>query len=163
MARKETLPSKNGGHSMATWQHPFETLHADMDRLIDRYFNAAPAQWFSDDREFANFAKMDVSENDKAFDITVDVPGLDEKDIDVSLSGNLLLISGKRESSSEEKKDNFHRIERSFGSFQRRVELPAEVDTDKIEASVKKGVLALHLPKSAKAKSKERKIAINAS
>ena len=157
---KEILPTKNGGQHSPFLMHPFEALHQDMDRLFDRYVPSRLTQWLSEDDDMSNFAQMDVVESEGAIDIKIDVPGVDEDDIDVTLSDNMLTIRGKRESSSDEKKENFHRVERSFGSFVRRIELPTEIDTGKIEASIKKGVLGLHLVKSAKAKSKERKIKV---
>lgn len=162
MANNEILPSRNGGHRASSVGQAFETLHHDMDRLLDRYAPQRLSDWFHDNGEITNFAKMDVKETGKAIDISVDVPGLDEKDIDVTLNGNLLTIKGSRESATDEEGEDYHCTERSFGFFQRRIEIPTEIEVGKIDASVKKGVLTVHLPKSAKAKAKERKISVKA-
>jgi len=163
MVQQENLPTKNGGQRVPTFAHPFEILHHDMDRLLDRYFPQSVSDWFHDVGEKGQFARMGVTESDKSIDIRVDVPGVDEGDIDVTLNDNVLTIKGSRESSIDEEEDNCHRIERSFGNFARRIELPSEVDGGKVDASIKKGVLKVHLPKSAKAKAKERKISVKTS
>ncbi len=163
MTQKQNLPASSGGQRASFLMHPFETLHQDMDRLLGQYFPNRLSSWFPEGDKLPDFAKMDVTEADKSINITLDVPGLDEKNIEITLSGDLLTIQGSRENVSEEKKENYQRMERSFGSFLRRVELPCEVDADKIKATIEKGVLNLRLPKSARAKAKERKIDIKAS
>jgi HSP20 family protein len=91
-----------------------------------------------------------------------DVPGIKEKDIEVTLSDSYLTIKGKRESEHEEKGKNYHRMERSYGEFQRRVALPCEVDPAKVDAKLKDGVLSVTLQKSAKAIEHEKKIQVKA-
>ena len=156
------LLSNNNGKRSSFLNHPFDYLHDDMNRLFDRYVPNRLTHWFSDEDEMNYFARMDVSETDKAIDIKLDVPGVDEDDIEVKINDNILTVRGKRETSSEEEKDNFCRVERSYGSFTRRLELPVNINATKIDATVKKGVLNLIIPKSDKAKTKERKIKIRA-
>ena len=86
------------------------------------------------------------------------MPGLDPKDIDISLSDGLLTIKGEKKQEREEKEENYHLVERSYGSFARSVRLPGETQSDKISASYKNGVLKVTLPKSEEAKKKEIKI-----
>ncbi len=163
MVDKESLPTRKGEHSVLSIGQALETLHHDMDRLLDRYAPQRISDWFHDNGEITNFAKMDVKETSKTIDINVDVPGLDKEDIDVTLNGNLLTIKGNRESATDEEGEDYHCTERSFGFFQRRITIPTEIDGGKIDASVKKGVLSIHLPKSEKAKVQERKISVKSS
>ena len=156
----EILPTNNNGQRGSFLAHPFSALHDDMNRLFDRYVPNRLTHLFSDDDDMNYFARMDVSETDKAIEIKLDVPGVEEKDIDVKINDNMLTIKGKRETSTDEEKDNFRRVERSYGSFMRRIELPTDIDEAKIDAVVKKGVLSLSIPKSEKAIAKEHKIKI---
>ena len=96
--------------------------------------------------------RVNVSETAKEMRLTVELPGVAENDVDVSLSGNELTIKGEKKSEREEKKDQeegrvFHRVERSFGAFQRTVTLPFDVEPDKVTAAFKDGVLTITLPK----------------
>ena len=105
--------------------------------------------------------ELEVSETDEALEISAELPGMDPEDIDVSIDGNFLTIKGEKKEEKEDKKKNFHIMERSYGSFSRSVNIPAgNLNLDKIESKFKKGVLHLKLPKTAEAKSKKRKIEI---
>jgi HSP20 family protein len=106
---------------------------------------------------------VDVSEDDKAFKIAAELPGLDEKNIEVSVIGDTLVLKGEKTQEKEEKGKNWLVSERSYGSFQRRFELPDDVDRDHIDAAFAKGVLTLTLPKTTEAQKKQKKIAIKAS
>jgi HSP20 family protein len=101
---------------------------------------------------------MDIAEKDKAYQVTAELPGLDEKDIDVTVSDNVLTIKGEKKEEKEEKEKNYYLSERRYGAFQRSFDLPSGVDTAKIEAQFAKGVLTITLPKSAEAQKKQRKI-----
>src|SRR5215472_15104368 len=103
---------------------------------------------------------VDVSEDDKAFHITADLPGITEKDINVTLSGDTLTIGGERREEREEKDRNYHFSERRFGSFRRAFSLPAGVDRDKIEANFKNGVLSVTLPKTPEAMQQQKRIEV---
>jgi HSP20 family protein len=92
--------------------------------------------------------------------VKAEVPGLEPKDIDISLSDGLLTIKGEKKQEREEKEENYHLVERSYGSFARSIRLPNEVQSDKIDASYKNGVLKIVLPKSEEAKKKEIKIKV---
>jgi HSP20 family protein len=92
--------------------------------------------------------------------VKAEVPGMDPKDIDISLSNGVLTIKGKKKQEREEKEENYHLLERSYGSFTRSVQLPGEVQSDKISASYRNGVLKVTLPKSEEAKKKEIKIKV---
>jgi HSP20 family molecular chaperone IbpA len=102
------------------------------------------------------------AQTDKGYEITAELPGMEEKDIDVKLSNGILTIRGEKRDEKEEKKQNYYMRERSFGSFERSFQVPEDVDVNKIGASFKKGVLTLMLPKSAEAQKAEKKIEIKA-
>lgn len=105
---------------------------------------------------------VDYTEDDKAFHITAELPGMSEKDIEVSVSGDTLTIKGEKRSEKEEKAKNYYLSERSYGSFQRSFSLPDGVDRNKIEASFASGVLTLSLPKTAEAVQQQKKIEVKA-
>lgn len=102
--------------------------------------------------------KVDVSEDKDNIYVEADVPGFDQKDIKVSLKDGALSLSAKKESAKEEKKKNYHRIERAYGSFYRQIPLPGQIDESKVKAVYKNGVLNLTLPKREEEKAKEIKI-----
>lgn len=98
---------------------------------------------------------FDVRETADAFVLTADMPGVNEKDLDIQLTNNRLTISGKRESEKEEKGETYYRSERSWGSFARSFTLPAEIDANKVTADLKSGVLTVHLPRLASVQPKK--------
>jgi HSP20 family protein len=110
----------------------------------------------------AKMPAVDVVENDKGYEITGDLPGMDEKNIEVKVTDGVLTMKGERQEEKEEKNKDYYLQERSFGSFQRSFELPESVDADKIEASFKKGVLTVNLPKKAEAQKPAKKIEVKA-
>lgn len=106
------------------------------------------------------YPALDIAENEDSVTVTAEVPGMKAEDIDVTLERGVLTIKGEKKFEDERKGENFHRIERSYGSFQRVVQLPTEVDDEKVTANYKDGVLTLSMPKSPAAK--KRKIEIGA-
>lgn len=101
---------------------------------------------------------MDVYETENQIVATVELPGIDPEDVEVAVEDSTLTISGAREFSSEVKEENFHRVERRYGSFSRAISLPQTVDTDRVEAAFDKGVLTVRVPKIEKAKPKKIEI-----
>ena len=97
---------------------------------------------------------VDVSETADKIVVKAEIPGIDSKDIDISLSGDVLTIKGEKKSEREEKEENYHLVERSYGSFTRSLRLPVGVEADKIEASYKQGVLTVTCPKKEEVKAK---------
>lgn len=114
-------------------------------------------------REALTLPQADVSETDSEYEITVDLPGMDEKDIDVSLTDDAIVLKGEKKSEKETKEKEFHLTERSFGSFKRSFSLPADVDRKGVKATFSKGVLTVHLPKSQEADAKPQKIEVKGS
>jgi HSP20 family protein len=151
------------------WQ-PIETLRKEIDRVFD---NFGQDFWRSPFRALADFEPLwssklaasfavDITENEKAYEITAELPGMDEKNIDVNVVNGGLTIKGEKKDEKEEKKNDYYVSERRYGSFQRYFRVPDGVDTDKIEANFKKGVLTVTLPKKAEAQKPAKKIDIKA-
>ena len=111
---------------------------------------------------FSGTPAVDITESDKAYEITAELPGLDEKNIEVKLANGSLTIKGAKQEEKEEKEKDYYLHERLFGSFGRSFRVPEGVDTSKIEATFNKGVLTVKLPKSAEAQKAEKKIEIKA-
>lgn len=129
----------------------FGTFRREIDDLFSRFFGeeALPAPF---QREF--LPVIDISETDKEINVKAEIPGVDPKDLDISISGSALTIKGEKKVEKEEKGEGFHRVERSFGAFSRSFTLPCEVEEDKIKASYKDGILSLKIPKSPTAQKK---------
>jgi len=136
----------------------FDRIRREMDRLWDSFLEGRPMRRAEDGREW--LPSIDVSETKNELVIKAELPGLDPKDIDISMNNGYLTIKGEKKHEKEEKDENYHLIERSYGSFTRSVRLPREVQNDKITASFKNGVLRITLPKSEEAKKKEIKIKV---
>ncbi|MCX7821589.1 MAG: Hsp20/alpha crystallin family protein [Brevinematales bacterium] len=105
--------------------------------------------------------RVDVYEKNNNIVVKADIPGIDEKDLSVELEGNVLTISGKKEEEKEVKEKNYHRIERSYGSFCRSITLPDGIEADKISAEYKKGVLTVNIPKSKTAEAKKIEVKVS--
>lgn len=127
-------------------------LRREMDRLWDDFFGPGRRALRPLEAEWA--PAVDVSETADKVVVKAEVPGIEAKDIDISLSGDVLTIKGEKKSEREEKKENYHLVERSYGSFSRSLRLPAAVKADKIEASYKQGVLTVTCPKKEEVKPK---------
>jgi HSP20 family protein len=117
-----------------------------MDRLFDRFFEGWPFRVSAEERLWAPTA--DVSETAKEVIVKAEVPGMDPKDIDVSVQGDVLTLRGERKQEKEEKDENFHRVERSYGSFSRSIQLPSEVDAGKVSATYQDGILKINMSKT---------------
>jgi HSP20 family protein len=137
----------------------FERMRREMDRFWDSFFDVAPRRKTEEGGEW--FPSLDVSETKNDIVVKAELPGMDPKDIDISLSDGSLILKGERKTEKEEKEEGYHLIERSFGKFYRTVPLPQGVQSDKINASYKDGVLKITLPKSEEAKKKEIKIKVH--
>lgn len=127
------------------------TGHGD---LFDRFFeDFGLPSFFSEDRAFS--PAFDVSETESDFVVKAEVPGIDQKNIDISFSNGLLTVSGEKTHETKDENEHYHTVERSYGSFRRTFRLPAEVDTEKVDATYKDGVLTVTLPKSETVKPKK--------
>ena len=135
-----------------------ERMRGEMDGFWDSFFETGGVKRTGDVGTW--MPNLDLSETKNEIIVKAEVPGLDHKDIDISLSEGVLTIKGEKRQEKEEKDSNYHLVERSYGSFTRLVRLPKEVKSDKISASYKDGVLKITLPKSEEAKKKEIKIRV---
>jgi HSP20 family protein len=144
--------------------HPFYSLQREMNSLFDdffRGFDITPRGFFQ--RGEVGFTPtVDVEENEKEFIIKAEIPGVDEKEIEVTVTDDIVTIKGEKKEEKEDKGKNYYYMERSYGSFNRVIPLSAETESDKAEASFKNGVLNITIPKSQTAKAKATKVPIKA-
>ena len=180
MAKKVEVSKETGGKKGALAHagmhaHPFLALRDQMDRLFDDFlsdwrppslgrglmdmepFSAPPWQ-----RGLVD-VKFDVSDSDDAIEVAAELPGIDEKDIDLTLSDGVLTLRGEKKAEEEKKERDYYLTERHYGSFSRSLRLPDTVNQDKISARFDKGVLKVTLPKRPEAKAKKKKISISKS
>jgi HSP20 family protein len=163
--RQESETAERG---LSEWA-PLASLRREIDRLFEDFgfggrmfgrsmFDIEP--FWRGGLSFGKTPAVDIVEKDKEFEITAELPGLDEKNVEVKFADGFLTIKGEKREEKEEKKKDYYLSERRFGSFQRSFQVPDSVDPDKISASFKNGVLTVTLPKSPEAQKKEKKIAI---
>jgi len=134
--------------------NPLARLHSEVDDLFDGFFRGL-------DRPFAGYKAwpaIDVAEQDDAIVVRAEVPGAKPEDIDVSVHGNTLTISGEKAETKEEKDKGYYHVETTHGSFRREINLPADVDSAKVKAACKDGVLTITLPKAEVSKAVKIKI-----
>jgi HSP20 family protein len=152
-----------------TWR-PFETLRKEVERLFDdfgddfwrRPFGSLSAFERSWPKKFVASPAVDVTETDKAYEITAELPGMDEKNVEVNVANGAITIKGEKKEEAEEKDKGYYISERRYGSFERYFALPEGVDADKIAAMFKSGVLKVTLPKTAEAQKPVKKIDVKA-
>lgn len=130
-------------------------LRDEMRQLFDRFFSEpfSPLSWPGLDFGMHE-PRMNLAETDEHVTVTMELPGVDPKDVDVQVSEQLLTVRGEKSDESEDKRKNYHYVERSFGSFQRSIHLPSPVDPDQVDASYKNGVLTVQIAKRPGAKAK---------
>lgn len=164
MTEKDMVPKGERKEMLASgvWS-PFEALHREMDRLFDdvtRGWGLTPLR-FPEPRRWTDLTpRVDVAETEKEITVTAELPGLEEKDIEVTLEGDTLSLKGEKKAETEEKGKNFHRMERSYGTFQRMIPLPVDVDPAKVQAAFKKGILTVTLAKIPAAQTRTKKIEV---
>jgi len=123
-------------------------LHSDMDDLFNAFFGGLDMSRY----EQKLWPAIDVGENEDSIVVHAEIPGCKSDDINISVHGNTLTISGEKKESVEKEEKGYYHVERSYGSFRRDLNLPSDIDADKIDAVCKDGVLTLTLPKAEKAK-----------
>src|SRR5215467_12241012 len=144
---------------LTRWE-PFRDFATLQDR-INRVFRDSYSASQDDSLATSSFAPaVDVYEDEHKVTLKIDVPGIDEKDIDVRLENNTLTVHGERKFEKEEKEENYRRVERQYGSFTRSFTLPSTLDSESVQASYDKGVLKIKLAKKAEAKPKQIKISV---
>ena len=164
----ESVPVKSGRQD--TSKHPISDLRRDIESVFDRFMSGCPTfkhgdVWYPF-KDFPHSAQVlspsvDVTETDTGYEIEAELPGLDQKDIELTLTDNILTLKGEKKQEREEKKKEYYLSERSYGSFQRSFRLPDDSDLDKLSTTFRNGVLKISLPKSAEAQTRTRKIEVN--
>jgi HSP20 family protein len=165
VSKKSAEPSVFG----EVWQ-PFEALRNEVDRLFEdfgdgfwrRPFRPVGGTEKALAQKFAATPAVDVAETDKAYEITAELPGIDQKNVEVKVADGGLTIKGEKKEETEEKKKDYYVSERRYGSFERYFGLPEGVDAEKIEATFKNGILKIMLPKTAEAQKPAKKIEVKA-
>ena len=162
---------KRHHHAVPAMSEAWQSFRQEIDRLFDRFsdgfesvslqpFTSMQRLWNDGVTGFANLA-VDVTETDAAYTVTAELPGVKEKDVEVSVSDDVLVIKGEKRHEKEEKSQNRHLSERSYGSFQRMFRLPHGTDGAGIQAHFRNGVLVVSIPKNA-TRSETRKIDVKA-
>ncbi len=144
--------------------HSLERMRDEMNRMFDNFFRD-PFHAFDMDLPGSFMSgslspKVDLEDKGKELKVSVELPGMDSDDVDIELVDNALSIRGEKKIEDSEEHDGYYMSERVWGSFQRVIPLPVEVESDKVKAKFKKGVLTVRLPKSRKARENVRKIAV---
>ncbi|MHC4715711.1 MAG: Hsp20/alpha crystallin family protein [Planctomycetota bacterium] len=134
---------------------PLARLHEDMDDLFGRFLEDWP---FAPTRRETLWPALDVADEEDKVLVRIELPGVDVKDIDISVVNNTLTLAGEKKEEAEEEGEHFWQAERRYGSFRRDVILPSGVDPDKVEAAYHDGVLTITLPKTEKAKARRIEI-----
>ena len=162
---------KHYHHALPAMSGAWQTFRQEMDHLFDRFsdgfesislqpFTHIQRLWSPGLTGFAALA-VDVTESDKTYTITAELPGVNEKDVEVSVSDDMLVIKGEKHQEKEEKNKSHYVSERSYGAFQRMFSLPRGTDTTKVEARFQNGVLTVSVPKTAE-KQETRKVEVKA-
>lgn len=167
------LPVKKGKiERSSTLEPPFESLRQEINRMFDdfgwgswptfRRSLFATEPMFSRGLTRTNMLAVDVAESEKAYEVTAELPDIDEKNIEVKVANGILTMRGEKQEEKEEKNKDYYLQERHYGSFERSFEIPEGVDPDKIEATFKKGVLTVTLPKKVEAQKPAKKVEVKA-
>ena len=145
------VPVKQGAATLRSPFNIFGSLQREIDRLFEDFTPAFPSGRALIDVK----AKMDLAETKDGLELTVELPGLEEKDVEVAVSNGLLTVSGEKKFESEKKDKNYQFVERSYGSFSRSIPLPDGVKADQVKATMSKGVLKIAIPTPAKPEAKK--------
>jgi len=161
MTIRDLVPWKQGKESSLARRpgdNPFLALQDEMNRLFDGFFSESGLAGWEGHGGFT--PRVNVTENEKDLEVTAELPGMDEKDIDVTLTGDSLVIKGEKKEEKEDTKGGYRSYERSYGSFERTIQLPIEVEENGAEAGFSRGVLTIRIPKSESAGKSEKKIRV---
>ena len=147
----------NPARELATWPSDLFGIQREMNRMFDGFFRGTG----DEDYTLSSWTPaVDIAEHDDEYLVKVELPGVNKDEVKLTLENNILTIRGEKKQEKETKKENYHRVERSYGSFQRSFTLPAAVKADKIDASYKDGILTVSLPKAEEAISKQIEVKV---
>lgn len=156
---KDKTPATDNGRTT----NPLAVLQRDINNVFEDFWHRVENGWNGRSHAVGVFGpSTDVSETQNNVEVTVELPGMTDKDIDISVSGDAMTIRGEKKIEHEEQRKGVYMSERSYGAFYRTIPLPAGVDTEKAEAKFKQGVLTVTLPKTAEAQAKVKRIAVKA-
>ena len=165
MFRRSLLPSiwrRSDSPAAREEDHPFFSLQRDMNRLFDSFFRdldvSPTGPWETGMETFS--PSIDVREDEKEIVVKAELPGVEDKDVEVLLSGNALTLKGVKREEKEEKEKGYYHMERRYGAFSRVIPLPEGVETEKTEASFKHGILTIRVPRKESAIETGKKIPI---
>ena len=154
---------KNKSPSAENGANPFLSLQRDINHVFEDFWKKVETGWDTRSEVVGMFGpSTDVTETDNSVKVSIELPGMTEKDIDISLSNDAMTIRGEKKVEHEDKRKGVYMCERSYGSFYRTLPLPTGVDTDKADATFKNGVLTVRLPKTAEAQAKVKHIPVSA-
>jgi len=159
LAFRDLMPWHWGDKGAAKGEDPFDSLQHTMNRLLESFRRDVGLKGKNGDLGVVH-SRMDIGETDEAYEVTVELPGMDEKNVDVSVTDDVLTIRGEKKTEESGRKKDYHFRECTFGSVERVVPLPDGIDTDKVAAKFNKGVLTVTLPKTAEARRQPRKVEV---
>jgi len=143
---------------------PFLSLREEMDHLFDDWAEGlnirVPSVWKEEGGNGLYNPRIDMVENEKAIKVTAELPGINDKDLEITVSDDSITIRGEKSEEKETKENNYHCHERRYGSFERTLPLPSEVDSNKASAEFKKGILQITLPKTQREQKKRHKLSV---
>ena len=141
-------------------ENPFDLVRHDMDTLFDDFFRGVEMEPFFGRHSERFTPKVDITESEKEIRVSAELPGINEKDIDITLNRDSLTIKGEKKEEKEDRGKDYYRMERSYGTFCRTIPVPVEIETDKVNAHYRKGILTITMPKSEKSLEEKKKISV---
>jgi HSP20 family protein len=152
-----SLVKWNPARELATWPSDLFGIQREMNRMFDGFFRSTQ----DEDYTLSSWTPaVDITEHDDEYSVKVELPGVNKDDVKLTLENNILTIRGEKKQEKETKKENYHRIERCYGSFQRSFTLPNAIKSERIDASFKDGILTVILPKAEEAKPKQIEVKV---
>jgi len=148
----------NPARDLTAWPSDLFGMQREMNRMFNNLFRSSDE---GEDYALAAWTPaVDIAEHDDEFTVKVELPGVSKDDVKITVDSNMLTVRGEKKQEKETKKENYHRVERSYGSFQRSFTLPTAIINDKIDAAFKDGILTVHVPKAEEAKPKQIEVKV---
>lgn len=162
MALRDLMPwsHRSGTPARGEEENPFVALQQSINRVFEDFWRRFEEPGAGFGAISLSSPRTDVAETDKEIEVTMELPGLDEKDIELTVTGDMLTVKGEKKQERKEEQKGWHLSERAYGSFYRSIPLPPGIETDKATAEFKKGVLTVRLPKSEQAQRQRKRIEV---